>query len=937
MIKIAEITLVSMILFGSAGLVMAEDTPTPEAAIEKIFNQIPAQWWRGGWDQRKEIDSIVSKYPGRPDLYTKQILYYGDYYYANNDYGAAIECYQKLIDTYPNEKAASTAVRHLADLYSYRMSRPIDAERLYQEVIEKYPASKDTPPALVRLKQIRLDVLYDKARAYLEKGYDEEGLDLYYRLIEEYGPDTTIHWAAVARLDLYEYYKGNGHILQAHKELQHILDDYPNSPYVSQAKKYLNGPDVRQDTTIIDRYNFDRLFNQYRKSPARLEQTSGLSGAFLEDLRNAQTPEAAIRTTMKYAETGSVDLSRNFLTGLFIFEYDEEGDGLYLLKQVNRAARDNVFIASALGSLGFSIGGRSDEQKERQLLFIKQITPAPIAHYWLARLYVKYGDHPEAIKLFEPLLAASPDRNDISFYYAISLHETGKVSEALKRLDALSDTFVSGELGKWMRGNRDDRSYCNIGGSYEHRGNSDRAIRYYQAGSCHAELGSLYFRRGNYFDAAIQLEQTDWNNDWIKFRDAQLLLADCYERLGALGNAFEVISEASRGCTRDPTGNCVKIMARTVALKIKISSQADDGGQSFPGLMTRLDRPRFIFFKEIPLPAAAALPSTVELLDPNSPALQNLKRHRDIRFSARDKNRVLAISVSGHLDPRGEVSRGGYWANLSSDGGAQWTTPLYMGLAEGFPYVIGHESRRPSSKRRKDREAPPPAVAYSLRVAPFKNGLIQVEAQVREIDESTITFPPVGLQPKRVLYNIYLEYPIEALTRDSDKDGLTDLYEEKIASDPYSDDTDKDGISDSMDIQPLAPPPKNPSDADAVLGAALEQILFRGRRPNFQNQIPAGNPKPAFPIEEVLFIESARPLSIDSSFPMRVVCLPPNAVEMYRKKFGPTYRLRFREVIFNKDKTEAFLKYDFYWRGGSLRAHKVDGKWKIEVIDEWVT
>jgi len=59
------------------------------------------------------------------------------------------------------------------------------------------------------------------------------------------------------------------------------------------------------------------------------------------------------------------------------------------------------------------------------------------------------------------------------------------------------------------------------------------------------------------------------------------------------------------------------------------------------------------------------------------------------------------------------------------------------------------------------------------------------------------------------------------LQRDSDGDGLTDVAEQRLGTDPHNKDTDGDGDPDDIDPWPNAPPRKL-SDAEQVLAAAFE-------------------------------------------------------------------------------------------------------------------
>eukprot|EP01029_Cantina_marsupialis_P024238 TRINITY_DN617_c2_g1_i1.p2 TRINITY_DN617_c2_g1~~TRINITY_DN617_c2_g1_i1.p2 ORF type:complete len:413 (-),score=23.85 TRINITY_DN617_c2_g1_i1:4717-5955(-) len=84
----------------------------------------------------------------------------------------------------------------------------------------------------------------------------------------------------------------------------------------------------------------------------------------------------------------------------------------------------------------------------------------------------------------------------------------------------------------------------------------------------------------------------------------------------------------------------------------------------------------------------------------------------------------------------------------------------------------------------------------------FKNdSILQFEiALVREIKEEMLpTSPP---EFALVEDNLIMEYGMSKLMQDSDGDGLTDILETKLWTNPFSKDSDGDGIEDSIDNNP---------------------------------------------------------------------------------------------------------------------------------------
>src|SRR5262249_7090190 len=258
----------------------------------------------------------------------------------------------------------------------------------------------------------------------------------------------------------------------------------------------------------------------------------------------------------------------------------------------------------------------------------------------------------------------------------------------------------------------------------------------------------------------------------------------------------------------------------------------------------------------------------------------------DSVFSGAD-GRSYRISVSQDLDPRGEVSPGGYWIQLSKDSGASWGSRYYTGLAQQFPYVVRSNKMLPA----------------------FHFDSIKISVDVREVDQASITFPPVGLHTKREENNLYLDFPIQALTQDSDGDGLTDLFEEKIGSDPKSKDTDGDGIPDGEDPEPLSPKSSVHTDEDDLMIAAFKEMIFGNATPIQQSPTPPGKDEcdlslmspqnRPFTSNRILFIAAEHPILSGYALPVQAVIIPEKALKLYEKKFGPTYMLSIGEIVFD--------------------------------------
>jgi hypothetical protein len=285
-----------------------------------------------------------------------------------------------------------------------------------------------------------------------------------------------------------------------------------------------------------------------------------------------------------------------------------------------------------------------------------------------------------------------------------------------------------------------------------------------------------------------------------------------------------------------------------------------------------------------------------------------------------------AIAISNELDPTGEVGQGGYWLYLSPDRGRSWDHPLYLGLQQFQPYVVPRASRLPI----------------------LHGSQLQLEVQVREIDIASITFPPVGLRTLREADDLYIERSLEDLARDSDRDGLTDLLEDKLRTDPHRADTDGDGLDDGSDTLPGVSLKAETRENSAVIARVVEHLLGyddgairigiagadkAGVRDALFASLPSSARSP-----RVTFLLADKALFAGLLLPSPVVVLDATDLAYLDARYGLHYPIHFPSPWFNKARTKAVVQWSAGWVGGTLFFTKEpNGAWKSEVVKSWIT
>lgn len=294
-----------------------------------------------------------------------------------------------------------------------------------------------------------------------------------------------------------------------------------------------------------------------------------------------------------------------------------------------------------------------------------------------------------------------------------------------------------------------------------------------------------------------------------------------------------------------------------------------------------------------------------------------------LRAESRGKA-VTVLALSHRLDPTGEVSGDGYWLVQSRDNGETWHS-TYLGLRQYRPYDLARTSQ----------------------LSMVDGDTLRLEGSVRELDEGSITFPPVGLRSKREKDGVFLQASLRALQKDTDGDGLTDLVEERLMLDPANADSDGDGLRDAVDMLPNVPYMAKGCQDDGGLMAALLERLFPGRGPTAlvvgmahdagQDTLVHAMGKPTRDAPaDVTFIAGRREDCCAVKPGARFVVLARDEEKAAMKRYGAFYPLRVG-VLRSEGGERVYVEWDEGWRGGAYEAVKKDGRWELKRVRSWIT
>lgn len=279
---------------------------------------------------------------------------------------------------------------------------------------------------------------------------------------------------------------------------------------------------------------------------------------------------------------------------------------------------------------------------------------------------------------------------------------------------------------------------------------------------------------------------------------------------------------------------------------------------------------------------------------------------------------MVALGMSQSLDPVGETSPGGYWLALTENDGRTWRQ-VYTGLRVNAPYVAKAESEMPL----------------------LRDGKIVIHADVREVDPASITFPPVGMRLLRSADNIVLVASLEALTRDTDADNLSDLAEGRMQLDVSNPDSDGDGEPDGFDLLPTVPK-GDVTTRGAALSIALEHMFGYERGALIEGVNRTGVAQwmesSHLPLSRTLFFVTDEPELFQGQIaPFRMVVLSPEQERSISKEVGLFLPLQLNDFWFSKDGSRALLKWSARWRGGVIYLEKTSSGWTKEILSDWIS
>jgi hypothetical protein len=282
-----------------------------------------------------------------------------------------------------------------------------------------------------------------------------------------------------------------------------------------------------------------------------------------------------------------------------------------------------------------------------------------------------------------------------------------------------------------------------------------------------------------------------------------------------------------------------------------------------------------------------------------------------LRYERVGAERAIVYQSSDY-DMPGEVPAFGVWFARTEQG--HWTRPVYLGLRQYFPYVVTPGSKLPL----------------------FRGDVLQLEVRIREIDPSSITFPPIATGLLRSADGLYLTIDLARARADRDEDGLSDVEEIALGLDPASADTDGDGLPDGRDPLPLTAYRADVAAADRAVGRA---VINRVLHHDAEAMVTGPTPDTTHTRAGAVFLVGDPNLFAGiSSAPFRLVVYTDADLRALDRGPAPFYAPKIIRMFSSLDGRRRYVEWSAKWAGGRfLVICQTGGECTVDDLSSWVS
>ncbi|MFH1777395.1 MAG: tetratricopeptide repeat protein [Candidatus Omnitrophota bacterium] len=135
---IITILFLSLVVFFSAKIITAQGT---RIALDEIIEDIPEQWWDGGWNKIEELTNFIQQNQHKnQEVLAKAQYWIGCNYYAIREHKRAIAAFAAIMEKYPESwLACAKAQFEIGQVNLHRLYDYNNALSAYTKVLREYP------------------------------------------------------------------------------------------------------------------------------------------------------------------------------------------------------------------------------------------------------------------------------------------------------------------------------------------------------------------------------------------------------------------------------------------------------------------------------------------------------------------------------------------------------------------------------------------------------------------------------------------------------------------------------------------------------------------------------------------------------------------------------------------------------------------------------
>ena len=263
--------------------------------------------------------------------------------------------------------------------------------------------------------------------------------------------------------------------------------------------------------------------------------------------------------------------------------------------------------------------------------------------------------------------------------------------------------------------------------------------------------------------------------------------------------------------------------------------------------------------------------------------------------------------------------------SISNDSGKHFAPPLYTGLRMFEPYVVIPESKLPM----------------------ISHGQLQLEVEIRKLDDKDIFLPPIALIVKKRQNNLYLSISLADLARDSDGDDLTDIEDWAMLLNPHNPDVNDNGVPNGRDMLPQVPASPAASRDAAPVAAVLRQFFGKSLGAIVTTSATSQQPARAAALgtgetdlynsASALFMEAPAKYFEGIQIGKRVIVLNAAQTAALERARGRFFYASIPVLVVSHDGTQALIVWSNGWTGGTYLIKKSAGKWKVTTLSSWIS